>query len=688
MRRGFVYSAAVAVVFSSILGLAWASPLTDQGTQPGLTYPIQASNSCKGCHANYDPSENLEPWNTWTGSMMAQATRDPLFWAALDVANNDVPGVGDFCLRCHTPNAWLAGRSEPPDGTVDGCMLDGKIDDPNASDFEGVSCHMCHRMMENTSPPAGEDPLYFENGQYWLDDTDCGGQGQPCRRGPYDYIAEGLTPPPHLWEHSPYHEGSGLCGNCHNVTNPVENLIIAGVDQGIAFPIERTYKEWQQSLYSIPDGLNPKTCQNCHMPDATANPSNACVQMSNDHNGDMPIHEFAGGNSWIPEVLRNAYPDLNMDAELAASRDAALDMLQNQSATVDVTAPLFVVDGSSMNATVKVTNLTGHKLPTGYPEGRRMWLNVEARDGDGVLFWESGAYDTLTGELASDVQLKVYQTKPGVWNLNSTNECDTADGVGDPIFHFVKNNCIKLDNRIPPLGFTGGSDLETQPVGYTYPETFSGSGILVNYDETDYTIFVPSGTKTPVTVHAYLRYQTASKDYVEFLLDEANDNGFADDCIERNSGLPGKTRAEVLYDFWTAYGRSAPVEMDGGNDATLILQPAPGAAQIHEVADFDDGTGTIDITYDPACGATDHTIVYGDLSNVRQLRYDDQACGLGPSGQASFNPGQGSVFWLIVGQDATKEGSYGQDSNRVERPEAQGMSSCDLPQQLLGSCDP
>jgi hypothetical protein len=53
---------------------------------------------------------HLEPWDTWAGSMMAQSSRDPLFWAALDVANNDMPDVGDFCLRCHVATGWLAGR--------------------------------------------------------------------------------------------------------------------------------------------------------------------------------------------------------------------------------------------------------------------------------------------------------------------------------------------------------------------------------------------------------------------------------------------------------------------------------------------------------------------------------------------------------------------------------------------------
>ena len=44
-----------------------------------------------------------------------------------------------------------------------------------------------------------------------------------------------------------------------------------------------------------------------------------------------------------------------------------------------------------MALAIKVTNLTGHKLPTGYSEGRRMWLNVQVRDANGGLVFESGA---------------------------------------------------------------------------------------------------------------------------------------------------------------------------------------------------------------------------------------------------------------------------------------------------------
>ena len=80
---------------------------TPHGTQPGLAFSMLEPRDCSDCHSvdAFPVTGGIEfsPQDTWRGSMMANATRDPLFWAALDVANNDAPGVGDYCLRCHTP---------------------------------------------------------------------------------------------------------------------------------------------------------------------------------------------------------------------------------------------------------------------------------------------------------------------------------------------------------------------------------------------------------------------------------------------------------------------------------------------------------------------------------------------------------------------------------------------------------
>jgi hypothetical protein len=63
---------------------------------------------------------------------------------------------------------------------------------------------------------------------------------------------------------------------------------------------------------------------------------------------------------------------------------------------------------------------------------------------------------------------------------------------------------------------------------------------------------------------------------------------------------------------------------------------------------------------------------------------DAAACGAGANGAASFTAGPGNRFFLIVGNDATREGSYGTDGAGAgaDRPEDAGTAGCDLPQAL------
>lgn len=565
---------ALAVVVAASLSVVLAGPFTSLGTQPPLNYDPYPPSVCESCHAGLDNGHNIRPWTNWAGSMMANAARDPIFWAAVDVANHDIPDVGDFCLRCHVPVGWLEARSEPPFGSPDGCGLAGSIDEPD-TDFEGVQCTICHRMMVNPAPPPDQDPVYYENANFWIDDESCPNGFEPCRRGPYPYD-DGTVEPPHPWTYSSYHVDADLCGNCHNVTHPAAHLIDEnGVDTGIPMPVERTFREWQQSAYAAP-GDQQQICQSCHMPDATDDPASPCIYQLNNRTGDLPVHVFAGGNAWVPSVLAAEYPVLGRGESFAATVANATSLLA-QAATVELSAPAAVVSGALLDLAATVTNLTGHKLPTGYPEGRRMWLSVEVRDRHDAVVWASGAYDPATGVLTRDAQARVYEVKPGIWNLNGSGECDAADGAGAPQFHFVLNNCIALDNRIPPLGFSGGDDLETRPVGATYPETSPGSGVLVNYDVAGYSALLPAAVAGPLTVRATLLYQTISKEYVEFLRDEAVASSFPDDCITRlNSGAPDASRGELLYDLWTTYERAPPVVMANSEAVVDLVLFADG----------------------------------------------------------------------------------------------------------------
>jgi hypothetical protein len=253
-------------------------------------------------------------------------------------------------------------------------------------------------------------------------------------------------------------------------------------------------------------------------------------------------------------------------------------------AAVDTTIQSYTPPTSSvpgaMALAIKVTNQTGHKIPTGYSEGRRMWLNVQVRDANGGLVFESGAYDSTTADLTQDPQAHVYEVLQGIWNFHGTGTCDIENASNEKMFHFVLNDCIARDSRIPPLGFTpataadpNGYDL--RPVGYTYPETSPGSGVLVNYDTATYTLAVPPGTVTPLTATARLYYQTASNYYVQFLRDEAVNEGFQDENAMCSGGSDrpftvgpqSRTRGEYIYELWNnaaddatqpGYGKSPP----------------------------------------------------------------------------------------------------------------------------------
>ena len=43
-----------------------------------------------------------------------------------------------------------------------------------------------------------------------------------------------------------------------------------------------------------------------------------------------------------------------------------------------------------------------------------MWLNLVAKDKDGLVIYESGKYDPSTGVLTQDQDAKIYEIKPGL----------------------------------------------------------------------------------------------------------------------------------------------------------------------------------------------------------------------------------------------------------------------------------
>jgi hypothetical protein len=237
---------------------------------------------------------------------------------------------------------------------------------------------------------------------------------------------------------------------------------------------------------------------------------------------DVPAHDFNGGNAWMQEVLYNLYPQDVQPDYLADSQDRARYMLGN-AATLEVTQ-----DACSIR--VRVVNETGHKLPTGYPEGRRMWINVQFRDDAVNVVAERGAYSETTADLATS-DTKVYEAK-----LGPDAALAALAGLPEgPSFHFALNNKYYKDNRIPPRGFTNAAFALVQalPVGAGYADG----------QYWDDTVFRVPPTATSAMVSVY--YQTASKEYLTFLRDENHTNDAGD----------------LVYEQWELTGKSPPVLM-------------------------------------------------------------------------------------------------------------------------------
>ncbi len=535
------------------------------GTQPDSdAHPlveIADPDSCNACHteAIYD---------TWRGSMMAQAGRDPVFWAAFAVAQNDAADAGEYCLRCHTPRGWYEGRSEPADGSA-----------LEATDISaGVACELCHRMVDPipgandevaaidtairsalTDPPPGD---HFGSAMIILDPED-------RRRGPFSFPPSPEIGPHHRWQSRFQGQddplaASRLCGSCHNVDNPLlswnenppgggpaqywpndMNTAAPSFGKDMLFPIERTYEEWLNSAYADGGVYAPQfagakpgsivsSCQDCHMVRSTgmAAVSNPVYRNCNT-TGCLPVHVLAGGNTWVPKIIQDSRWRLAPPADEAKALDAtaaaARSMLQ-RAATLEIDLD---DNGPQKVVTVRVINETGHKLPTGYPEGRRLWINLRAYNAAGALVYESGAYNPTTGILTEDAAIKVYEVEQGL-----TPELAALTGLdAGPTFHFALNNTTYKDNRIPPRGYTVAAFDRPglRPIGTTYQDG-------QYWDDTRY--HVPASTERVV---ATLYYQLSSGEYIRFLGEKGGVDGATLAEIWEDSKSPPEIVAQAEY---------------------------------------------------------------------------------------------------------------------------------------------
>jgi hypothetical protein len=247
--------------------------------------------------------------------------------------------------------------------------------------------------------------------------------------------------------------------------------------------------------------------------------------------------------------------------------------------------------------TLKVTNLTGHKLISGYPEGRRMWLNVKWYNSDDVLLREDGKYGLLNVSTPgapsqvktilnlSDPDTKIYEahyamTQEWANQLVSLGYSPTlplsydrltgaadytlgqlaaqAPGTYHETFHFVLNNHVSKDNRIPPYGMTY-DDARVRNALPVPAAQYGSPAPGGTYNYWDAISLSPPAGAAYATID--LLYQSTSWEYIQFLyLANNKTNAFL-----ANEGVN-------LLNAWLNTGMSEPVVMAS---ATWGTPPAP-----------------------------------------------------------------------------------------------------------------
>lgn len=271
----------------------------------------------------------------WEGGMHAKALVDPIYRVKLEEAVAASPGIEEFCESCHTPIGMMAGEVKGAD--ISGISDQGK---------EGVSCDFCHMVT--------------------------GTIGDGLGNASYDVVADGVkkaqledaVSPAHGTLYSEFHHSAEFCGNCHNVSHPLNGT-----------HLESTYDEWKESPWAE-QGV---TCQDCHMtPGPGVTKPNPGTAAAGGPERDMIYNmTFAGANM----ALGNA--DL-AEANLKAA------------ATMEQSVERIVPAGQTVKVATTITNVgAGHYLPTGLTEFRQMWLQVTATDASGEEVF-SGRRDFVT----------------------------------------------------------------------------------------------------------------------------------------------------------------------------------------------------------------------------------------------------------------------------------------------------
>ena len=399
--------------------------------------------NCKGCHGfdtlgigNVDANGlDVNLYDDWETSMMGLSGVDPLWKAKVshEILTNasHANELQTFCTSCHAPAGHYSAFYK---GQQYYTLADLATDSLGRS---GVSCTSCHAIKDSSALGS------LFSGQIPYDTTHVlyGPFTNPVQ-GPMQLYV-GMTP-----LHSDHVGESRFCSPCHTlISNTVD---LSGNATGTTFVEQATYHEWLNSVYPS----QSITCQGCHMPQIEDPVIIANGNVGLPGRTPFNLHQFAGGNSFMVNLIKqnktalgvNA-PDANFDSTLSA-----INTLLTQQ-TLDVVSSVVNITADTAFVDIALLNKAGHKFPSGYPS-RRAVLQLVVTKSNGDTIFASGTFDSNfeVNNIASPFE--THYDLITSQNQNQIYEMVMGDVNGDKTTVLERSATHLKDNRIPPAGFT------------------------------------------------------------------------------------------------------------------------------------------------------------------------------------------------------------------------------------------
>lgn len=474
------------------------------------TNHFSGSGNCSMCHNSIRDKDNndVSIIKDWSNSMMANASKDPLWLAKVRNEINRNPHLREeiekTCTRCHMPVANVEKTKRNEKSKLFGTGFLNKDNEFHDGAMDGVTCTVCHQIKNGTN--FGKEEGY--SGNFTIDTF--ANKADRKIYGKYDVTDINMMK--NVVEYTPtkseHISDAAMCASCHNLKTPFVNK--DGELQNTKFPEQMPYTEWKNS-----DFKDVKSCISCHMP--TADGVKIATMPANIPAHDaFGVHRFLGANTLMLSLFKRNKDNLKINS---ANLERAINdnrKFLKTSASISITEKSIV--DNKLNVKLLVENKIGHKLPTGYPS-RRIYIHFTVKDDADNIIFESGKTENdgkIIGNDADNDEKSYEKHYNLIDSENKVQIYETIMGNTDDEVNYTLLRSAKYlkDNRLLPKGFnkaTVPADVKVMGLANTDENFIGGS------DSIEYQVDLSNTQATKFKIEVKLNYQTVSYRYLQDL---------------------------------------------------------------------------------------------------------------------------------------------------------------------------